>query len=84
MVDAEEAYFAMLTDGAPPQEARDVLPTCVKTEIVVSGNFRQWRHFLKLRTSAKAHPKMQVVAKMVQELLHNQVSKVIFPLDGGD
>ena len=48
-----------------PQQARSVLPNSLKTEIVVTGNLREWRHFFKLRCSPKAHPQMQEVANMV-------------------
>jgi len=56
---AESAYFEMLEHGLTPQEARCVLPNCTKTEMVVTGNFREWRHVLKLRTADDAHPEMR-------------------------
>lgn len=45
-----------------PQEARSVLPNSLKTEIVMSCNLREWRHFFTLRTSIKAHPQMREIA----------------------
>jgi thymidylate synthase (FAD) len=63
---AEIAYFSMIeNDKATPQVARSVLPNCLKTEIVMTTNFRSWRNFLKLRLDKAAHPDMIVVAKMV-------------------
>ena len=59
---AEEDYMAMLDQGCSPQEARSVLPNSLKTEIVVTFNFREWRHFFKLRCSSAAHPQMRQVA----------------------
>lgn len=59
---AEKAYFAMLNQGCSAQEARAVLPTCLKTEIAVTYNMREWRHFFDLRCSAAAHPQMREVA----------------------
>ena len=59
---AEEAYFAMLNMGCSPQEARSVLPTSLKVELYMTANLREWRHFLKLRTSKAAHPQMREVA----------------------
>lgn len=47
------------------QEARAVLPNSLKTEIVVTANLREWRHFFKLRacgTTGKPHPQMLEVA----------------------
>ena len=62
MIDAEKTYFELIDEGAKPQEARSVLPNSLKTEIVVTMNLREWRHFFKLRTSKAAHPQMQEVA----------------------
>ena len=46
-----------------PQEARSVLPNSLKTEIVMTMNLREWRHFFKLRTSSAAHPQMLEIAR---------------------
>lgn len=62
---AEQFYFSLLERGCYPQEARAVLPTSLKTEIVVTANLREWRHFFKLRacgTTGKPHPQMLEVA----------------------
>lgn len=59
---AERSYLALIAKGASPQEARSVLPNSLKTEIVVTMNMREWRHFFKLRTSTVAHPQMQEIA----------------------
>lgn len=54
--------MALLAGGASPQEARSVLPNSLKTEIVVTYNLREWRHFFRLRCDAAAHPQMRQVA----------------------
>lgn len=59
---AEEEYFNMLAAGCTPQEARAVLPNSLKTEVVMSADLREWRHFFKLRCSPAAHPQMREVA----------------------
>lgn len=59
---AENHYFDLLAQGATPQEARTVLPNSLKTEVVMTANIREWRHFLKLRTSSAAHPQIREVA----------------------
>ena len=59
---AESHYFDLLEQGATPQEARSVLPNSLKTEVVMTANIREWRHFLKLRTSSAAHPQIREVA----------------------
>jgi thymidylate synthase (FAD) len=59
---AEIFYFALLSNGQSPQQARSVLPNSLKTEIVMTCNIREWRHFFTLRTSAAAHPQMRELA----------------------
>ena len=59
---AEDAYLALLNQGATPEHARSVLPNSLKTEIVVTMNLREWRHFLKLRTAKDAHPQLREIA----------------------
>jgi len=64
---AEKSYIELIKGGASPQEARAVLPNSLKTEIVVTMNLREWRHFFSLRTSEFAHPQMQ---ELVRPLLN--------------
>ncbi len=62
MYACEKAYNALIEAGATPQEARSVLPNSLKTEIVITYNLREWRHFFKLRCSKQAHPQIREVA----------------------
>lgn len=70
---AEKAYFDLLNWGCSPQEARAVLPNSLKTEVVMTANLREWRHFFKLRTALAAHPQMREVTvpllRRMQELI---------------
>jgi thymidylate synthase (FAD) len=59
MKSAEEAYHKLISAGAKPEEARSVLPNSLKSELVMTMNLRQWRHFFKLRTADSAHPQMR-------------------------
>jgi thymidylate synthase (FAD) len=61
MLACEEAYNSLIGAGASAQEARSVLPNSLKTEIVVTYNLREWRHFFRLRCSKKAHPQMREI-----------------------
>lgn len=61
MNNAERAYFDLLNMGCKPETARSVLPTCTKTELVMTANFREWRHLLKLRTAPDAHPDIRIL-----------------------
>jgi len=58
---AEGAYDVALCDGLKPQDARTVLPTALKTELVVSANYREWRHIFQLRTAKTAHPQVRAL-----------------------
>lgn len=58
----EQLYFALLDQGYSPQEARQILPNALKTEINVKMNLREWRHFFKLRCHHTAHPDIRVLA----------------------
>ena len=60
----EDAYFSLLTEGCPPEDARSVLPNATAPEIVVTATLRDWRHILSLRaagTTGKPHPDMQAL-----------------------
>jgi len=68
-LEAENFYFDLLELGSSAQEARSVLPNSLKTEIVVTMNLREWRHFFRLRTAKVAHPQMrEVTIPLLNEL----------------
>lgn len=52
------AYFSLIDSGATAEQARSVLPTSLKTDIIATMNLREWRHFFRLRTHSSAHPQM--------------------------
>lgn len=62
MQEVESLYNKLIEMGAQPQEARSILPNSLKTEIVVTMNLREWRHFFKLRTAKNAHPQMRQIS----------------------
>lgn len=70
MENIEKIYNQLIDSGASPQEARTVLPNSLKTEIVVTMNIREWRHFFTLRCSAAAHPQMREIACRMLESFH--------------
>ena len=74
MTNAEETYI-FLVNGlkCKPEEARDILPNSLKTEIIMSMNLREWRHFFKMRLSHRAHPQMREVAGLIFDELHSRV-----------
>ena len=77
MDESEKAYIKLIELGATPQEARSVLPNSLKTEIIITMNLREWRHFFKLRTSNAAHPQMREIARPLLDEFKKQIP-VIF------
>jgi thymidylate synthase (FAD) len=68
--EAAEAYYnEAIAAGCKPEQARDILPKGVKTEIIWTTNFREWRHIRGLRKSKAAHPKMRQLMGMIDERL---------------
>lgn len=81
MAYAERQYFTLLQNGATPQEARSVLPNSIKTEVVMTANYREWRHFFWLRAARKtgpAHPQME---ELTVPLLREMVNKTPYVFD---
>ena len=62
----EGEYLWFINNGkATPQEARSILPNSLKTELVMTTNLREWRHFFKLRCDKAAHPQTREIANMI-------------------
>lgn len=74
---AEYYYFKTLENGWTPQEARGILPTEVKTEIVVTYNLRQWRHFFTMRCDKPTHPQLRAITLPMLEEFKKKIP-VIF------
>lgn len=70
-LEAERSYFKLLKEGVTPQMARSVLPTSLKTEIVVTANYEEWKHIFDLRlkgTTGAPHPQMKEVMELVYDV----------------
>lgn len=67
---AEKNYFVLIQEGWKPQQARQVLPNALKTELVMTGFISDWEHFFELRCSKAAHPDAQKLANELKELMH--------------
>lgn len=70
---AETTYMKLIESGLKAEEAREVLPNSTATELMVSGNYREWRHFFKLRTDSHAHPEMQRIARPLLDELKTKI-----------
>lgn len=69
----EETYLRMIAKGVKPEVARSVLPNSLKTEIVVTANWREWRHIFELRCAKAAHPDIR---KLMIDLLLNVSARI--------
>ena len=78
---AESVYFNLLEWGCTPQEARAVLPNSLKTEVVMTANLREWRHFFRLRCAAAAHPQMREIAAQLLMTLQKKLPVVFDDLN---
>lgn len=74
---SEDNYLCLLGNGISPQQARQVLPNALKTEICMTGFESDWKHFLDLRyfeITGKAHPDMKELAtKIVEQFKNNNI-----------
>ena len=70
---SEQAYLELLDAGCTPQEARFALITGLKTEVIMTTNLQGWDHFFFLRDARDAHPDIQVIAGMTNDLFKEQV-----------
>jgi len=71
-----EAYERLLELGVKKEDARYVLPQCVKSKILVKMNFRQWRHFIELRCDKAAQWEIREVAMKILEILYQYAPSV--------
>jgi thymidylate synthase (FAD) len=68
MTELENHYKQLLTWGCSPQIARSVFPNGLSTRVATTGNLRNWRHFLIMRTTRETHPQFrQVTIPLLEE-----------------
>lgn len=65
----EQAYEKLLELGVPREQARGVLPQNLMTKFYMTGNLRNWIHFIKLRLDKHAQSEVQEVANQVLSIL---------------
>ena len=70
---SEDTYMNLINNKVKPEIARDILPLCLATELVVTANIRSWRNIFSLRTTIYAHPHMR---KLMRKLLDDFKSKI--------
>lgn len=66
----EQDYFKLINEEHwSPQQAANILPNALKTELVMTGFLTDWYAFLELRDSEKAHPQARELASQLKQLL---------------
>lgn len=81
MEQAESFYKDLLHIGWKAQQAREVLPNSLKTEIVIKANIREWRHIFSLRAAKEAHPQMRELMRPLLIELKERVPVVFDDLN---
>jgi len=69
MEGARQFYLRLQKEGIRNQDARFVLPNAVKSEIVISANFREFRHIFNVRCSKHAQWEIREAALLMLEIL---------------
>ncbi len=77
MAAIQKMYEKWRNRGLKKEDARFVLPNACCSEIVVSANFREWRHIIKMRTSPKAQWEIREAAREILRIL-NENSNAVF------
>ncbi len=78
---AVELYEKLIAEGVPKEDARYVLPIGTETRLVVSANFREWRHIIRLRGSRAAQWEIRLFAKKVLVILKEHAPTVFGDLE---
>lgn len=66
---SEYYYMELIKNKVKPEDARDLLPLQLKTELIMTGTESQWEQFFKLRISDHAHPDAKYIAEKIKEQL---------------
>ena len=70
--DAYELYEKLLEAGVPPEDARYVLPNGTVSQIVITANFRELRHFFCVRTDPRAHWEIRCIAMDMLRIMKSE------------
>ncbi len=73
---AKEVYAKLQKLGIKNEDARFVLPNAVASEIVVTANFREWRHIVELRGSPAAQWEIRKIVIEILKILKKHTPTV--------
>jgi thymidylate synthase (FAD) len=72
-----ELYERLLSAGVPPEDARYILPNATTSEIVLTGNYREWRHVCTVRTTPQAHWEIRMVIMQILKQM-KELAPIVF------
>ena len=67
-----EFYNLLIEKGVCREQARGVLSQDLMTEFYMTGNLRNWAHFIELRQHEGAQAEVQEVANMLKTILKDK------------
>ena len=68
----EKCYKFFIDSGWQAQQAAEILPQCVKGDMVITGFEDDWKHLINLRyygTTGAPHPMVKELTKMMKDNL---------------
>ena len=71
----EKTYDSLIEEGWKAQEAAEVLPQCIKADMIITGFEGDWKHLLDLRykgTTGAPHPMVKELATLIKNELEKQ------------
>jgi thymidylate synthase (FAD) len=77
MEDASVLYKKLLSLGIKKEDARFILPNSCHTSIIVTANFREWRHIIQLRSRPSAQWEFRQVVEKIRDILKEHVPVII-------
>lgn len=76
-----ELYVKMVAMGIKKEDARYILPNAATTRLTMTANFREWRHIIKLRTSATAQWEIKELMIKIARVLQQEAPNVFFDFE---
>lgn len=70
---AENRYIHLINHNWKPQQAREVLPLALKTQVIHTAFEDDWKDFIALRSdgiSGAPHPNIKVIANKIRDLIY--------------
>lgn len=76
-INSELGYLNLIENGYKPQQARQVLPNALKTELVMTGFESDWKHFFSLRSpkagATGVHPDAAYLADKLYDKIKDKI-----------